>query len=261
MTDPGPIPLPTEERQPLLVSFSGIDGAGKSTQIDSLHVRLSDAGLRVRRLEFWNDIAVLRQFREFSRSALFKGDTGVGAPGKPVDRRDKNVQTWYMHAFRFFLYFLDAVWLNVVAIQTGRSNSDVVIYDRYLYDELANLPLHSRIARAYVRLLLKLVSRPDIAYLLDADPLQARDRKPEYPIEFVRANRANYLALSKLCGMTVINPGTTAAVEDDVLQQLLKRLSPGQCEAIFAVSGRYSVSPDHPAPSAPFGEWQRVSGL
>lgn len=261
MTDRVPIPLPTEERQPLLVSFSGIDGAGKSTQIDGLHIRLNDAGLRVRRLEFWNDIAVLRQFREFSRSALFKGDTGVGAPGKPVDRRDKNVQTWYMHAFRFFLYFLDAVWLNVVAIQTGRSNSDVVIYDRYLYDELANLPLRSRIARAYIRLLLKLVSRPDIAYLLDADPEQARERKPEYPIEFVRANRANYLALSKLCGMTVINPGPTATVEDDVMQQLLKRLSPRQCEAIFAVGGQYSASPDHPAPSATFGEWQKVSGL
>ncbi len=116
-----------EDRQPLLVSFSGIDGAGKSTQIESLHVRLSDAGLRVRRLEFWNDIAVLRQLREFSRSALLKGDAGVGAPSKPVDRRDKNIQTWYMNAFRFFLYFLDALWLNVVVIKTCRSNADVVI--------------------------------------------------------------------------------------------------------------------------------------
>lgn len=257
MTDP----VLVEERQPLLVSFSGIDGSGKSTQIDNLHVRLSDAGLRVLRLEFWNDIAVLRQFREFSRSALFKGDTGVGAPGKPVDRRDKNVQTWYMHAFRFFLYFLDAVWLNVVAIQTSRSNSDVVIYDRYLYDELANLPLRSRVARAYVRLLLKLASRPDIAYLLDADPVEARERKPEYPIEFVRANRANYLALSKLCGMTVIDPGKTGEVENEVMRQLLKRLSPGQCEAIFAVGGRYGATSDRTVAGAPFGEWQRASGL
>jgi thymidylate kinase len=244
---------PIEDRQPLLVSFSGIDGSGKSTQIDSLHLRLRDAGLRVRRLEFWNDIAVLRRFREFSRSALFKGDTGVGAPGRPVDRRDKNVQVWYMHAFRFFLYFLDAIWLNVVAIQTGRSNTDVVIYDRYLYDELANLPMRSGIARAYIRLLLKLASRPDIAYLLDADPEQARERKPEYPIEFVRLNRDNYLALSKLCGMTVITPGPTAAVENEVMEQLLKRLSPGQCEAIVAVT--------HPSANPSFGEWQRVSGL
>ncbi len=261
MADPSPMPVPTEERQPVLVSFSGIDGSGKSTQIDSLYVRLSDAGLRLRRLEFWNDIAVLREFREISRSALFKGDTGVGAPGKPVDRRDKNIQTWYMHFFRFFLYLLDAVWLNVVAIRIGRSNCDVVIYDRYLYDELANLPLSSRISRSYVRLLLKLVPRPDIAYLLDADPVQARERKPEYPLEFVRANRANYLALSLLCGMTVIKPGPTAAVEDDIMRQLLRRLSPGQREAIFAVSGRYSASPEPPAPSTPFGEWQKVSGL
>jgi thymidylate kinase len=252
-----------QDRQPLLVSFSGIDGSGKSTQIDSLQLRLRDAGLRVRRLEFWDDIAVLRQFREFSRSALFKGDTAVGAPGKPVNRRDKNVQTWYMHAFRFFLYFLDAIWLNVVAIQTGRSNTDVVIYDRYLYDELANLPMRSRITRTYILLLLKLASRPDIAFLLDADPEQARERKPEYPIEFVRLNRDNYLALSRLCGMTVISPGPTAAVEDEVMQQLLKRLSPVQCEAIVAVAHPAVAVPAaaHPIANSSFGDWQRVSGL
>lgn len=253
--------ISAEDRQPLLVSFSGIDGSGKSTQIEILHVRLRDAGFRVRRLEFWNDIAVLRQLREFSRSALLKGDAGVGAPGKPVDRRDKNVQTWYMNAFRFFLYFLDALWLNVVVIKNFRSNTDVVIYDRYLYDELANLPLRSSITRAYVRLLLKLASRPDIAYLLDADPVQARERKPEYPLEFVRSNRAAYLALSKLCGLTVISPGPAAAVEEEVMQQLLKRLSPEQCAAIRAVTGRSVVNPDPSGPSLQFGEWQKVSGL
>lgn len=216
----------------MLVSFSGIDGAGKSTQIENLDSRLSAAGLRVRRLAFWDDIAVLRRLREHSRTALLKGDAGIGAPDKPVNRRDKNVQTWYMNGFRFFLYSLDAAWLNVVVWKTIRTDADVVIFDRYLYDELANLPLRSRLTRSYVHLMLKFVPRPDIAYLLDADPVQARERKPEYPLEFVQSNRAAYLALSKLtAGMTVISPGSTDEVASHVLQQIWKKLSPERCGA------------------------------
>jgi precorrin-6A synthase len=37
-----------EKRRPVVVSFSGIDGAGKSTQIEALAARAREAGLRVR---------------------------------------------------------------------------------------------------------------------------------------------------------------------------------------------------------------------
>jgi len=216
---------PSRSRRPVLVSFSGIDGAGKSTQIENLHSHLSAARLQVGRLAFWDDVAVLRRFREFSRSALLKGDAGIGSPDKPVNRRDKNVQTWYMNAFRFFLYSLDAAWLNVVVRKALRSHTAVVIFDRYLYDELANLPLRSRLTRSYVRLMLKCAPQPDVAYLLDADPVQARERKPEYPLEFVQSNRAAYLALSALSGsMTVIAPGTADEVASKVIQQIEQSL-------------------------------------
>jgi thymidylate kinase len=240
MTDPSP---PSESRRPLLVSFSGIDGAGKSTQIKNLHSRLQDAGLSVRLLAFWDDIAVLKQVRESSRRALFKGDTGVGSPNQPVDRRDKNIRTWYMNGIRFFLYSLDAAWLNIVVMKAVRNHADVVIFDRYLYDELANLPLQYRVTRSFVSLLVKLVPQPDIACLLDADPVLARERKPEYPLEFVQSNRAAYLALSELSGaMTVINTGTAAEVAQEVMQKVLKKLPADQRSALSLASQRAESS-------------------
>ncbi|MFY9559333.1 MAG: thymidylate kinase [Terriglobales bacterium] len=194
------------------MSFSGIDGAGKTTQIDAVLAWLRDAGLRVRSLRFWNDIAVLGQLRETMSHTVFKSEKGVGSPDKPVQRRDKNVRAWYMTAARLFLYFLDTVRLAFVVATTSGRDVDVVVFDRYLYDELANLNLGNPVVRAYTGLLLKLVPHPDIAFLLDTDPVQAQARKPEYPLDFLHSTRASYLALVKLAdGMTVIAP---LAVED-----------------------------------------------
>src|ERR1700757_5278779 len=121
-------------RAPLLVSFSGIDGAGKSTQIDAVRRRLGQAGLRVRLITFWDDVAGLGRVREFLTHTLFKSEKGVGAPGKPVLRRDKDVRAWYMTAARFVLYFLDALRLRAVAAKASAGNdADVVLFDRYLY--------------------------------------------------------------------------------------------------------------------------------
>ena len=75
-------------------------------------------------------------------------------------------------------------------------------------------------------MLLQLVPRPDISFLLDADPIQARARKPEYPVDFLHNNRASYLALGELAGMSIIAPQPVNDVKRDVLQQVLKKLSP-----------------------------------
>jgi thymidylate kinase len=214
---------------PKIISFSGIDGAGKSTQISALKTCLAEHGLRVKSLEFWDDVVVFSRFREFISYKAFKGDQGIGTPEKPLNRRDKNVTSLPVTVMRLFFYLADSVSLRLILERMKASGADVVICDRYLYDELANLPLNRWFARAFVRLALWVSPKPDAAFLIDADPGAARARKPEYPLEFLRRNRESYLTLRQLAGrMILIEPSSIEAAEATMKAAALERISHSQ---------------------------------
>ena len=220
---------------PLLITFSGLDGSGKSTQIESLRAALQGAGIETRLLTFWDDVVVGVKYREGFVHRVYKSERGIGSPGKPVNRRDKNVRRWYLTVARHFLYLLDAVHLShVVSRQRAAarkpsapdagearkpvasagenvaentpSSAKVIILDRYIYDELANLRLSNALSRSFVRMVHNFVPRPDIAFLLDADPAAAHARKPEYPVEFMKQCRRAYFDLAAELGTMTIIP-------------------------------------------------------
>lgn len=191
----------------MLVSFSGLDGSGKSTQIHHLQQVLECRGMSTDLLAFWDDVVVLSRYREGFVHRVYGSEKGIGAPDRPVNRRDKNVRKWYLSIARHGLYLLDAIHLGFVIRRARRSKTDVIIIDRYIYDELANLPLHNPLTRMFIRLVDVLVPKPDVAYLLDADPQAARARKPEYPIDFLHMCRRAYFLLARILGhMTIVPP-------------------------------------------------------
>lgn len=191
---------------PFLISFSGLDGAGKTTQIENLRASLEARGLSSVLLAFWDDVVVLSGYREGFVHKVFKSERGIGAPGKPVNRRDKNVRGWHVNFARHGLYLMDSVNLRRVIRRARHSGVDVIILDRYIHDELANLPLENPLTRAFVRFVAALAPEPDVAFMLDADPVAARERKPEYPLDFLVDSRRRYHRLAPLVGMTVIPP-------------------------------------------------------
>lgn len=193
-------------QKPLLVSFSGVDGSGKSTQIENLRSILQAAGFETRLLTFWDNVVVGVKYREGFVHKVYRSEQGIGEPGKPVNRQDKNVRHWYLTIARHILYLLDSINLCRVIKQAGKSGTDVVILDRYIYDELANLNLHNPLSRAFVRFVHRLTPTPDIAYLLDADPAAACARKPEYPVDFVKQCRRSYFELASLLKTMTLIP-------------------------------------------------------
>src|SRR5579862_2075473 len=214
------------------ISFSGIDGAGKTTQIEELCAAMEEKGLQVRLIRFWDDIAQFTQFRESAGHKLFKGDKGIGSPTAPIHRKDKNVRFWPMAVVRLFLYLADSFALRNFMRIARSSGADVIVFDRFIYDELANLNLSNPVMRWYAQCIMRYVPRPTISFLLDADPETARARKPEYPVDFIRVNRAAYLKLSGMIGgMTIIYPNTVREVSREIAARVFGVLQVAQLES------------------------------
>jgi thymidylate kinase len=230
--------LASEKKQPILISFSGMDGAGKSTQISNLRAYAEDLGLRVTQAAFWDDVVVLKPYREGFVQKVFKSEQGIGSPEKPVERRDKNVRGWHLNLVRHGLYSLDAVHLRSVTNRVCKSDVDLVIMDRYIYDELANLPLENPVTRAYVRAVMKMVPHPDVSFVLDADPVAARARKPEYPVEFLHQCRASYLELAEMLGDITVVPALGLADARHFIEVAFRALMEGRRRARAAAGLR-----------------------
>lgn len=212
-----------------------MDGSGKSTNIASLCAAVEAAGNRVKLITFWDNVVVFPQFRSRVTAALFQGETGIGSPDKPVHRRDKNLRPWYATLGRCVLYLFDAIHLRLVVRKAFAAKPQVVIFDRYLFDQLTTLPLEHKAARLYARFLYRLVPHPDVAYLLDADPATAFARKPEYPLDFLWQYRRSYTQVSDLLGgMTIIPPLPLEEAKRRVAQEAVKAgLQLAPCTEVF----------------------------
>jgi thymidylate kinase len=208
--------------KPILISFSGIDGAGKSTQIEKLRSYLVEAGVAVRELTFWDNVVMFPGLRSGFSRVVLQSDGSVGTPDRPANRNDKNAQSLPLLLGRAVLYIFDVMNLRNIVAKATSQDGGVVIFDRYIYDQLAAMPMDSWLARSYARLLLKLSPRPDISYVLDAVPEEARARKPEYPVDFMHRQRKSYMRLRQMAGLQIIPAGGPEEVHAAILERFQK---------------------------------------
>ena len=182
----------------VLITFSGLDGAGKSTLIEFLTATLEGRRQPVTVLHLNDQVGVyafLRGVRNRLRGAPEDGLV-PGAPDpksqklqRPAPRglrgalsRLRTALLWNK-GLRRLLYPLDLAIFVCYRAYLERARGRVLIMDRYFYDTLVDLT--SGRPGPWTRLLERLTPRPTVPVFLDITPEESFRRKREFTIEYL----------------------------------------------------------------------------
>jgi thymidylate kinase len=175
----------------MLVTFSGIDGAGKTSHVELLSRAFAISALSS--LPVWSRRGCGPLYRAAAsaarRRSLSEGVTAsVEAPRSPV-----GAFVWSLASV------LDLLAVYTLRVRIPLLRGTIVIADRYVADAAVEmrqaLGPRSRLAEPLVGLLRRLAPRPDLAYLVDADPDEAAVRAVDVESpEVLRQARALFAA-------------------------------------------------------------------
>lgn len=187
-----------------LITFSGLDGAGKSTQIELLMERLRQDGQDP--LYVWTRGGYTPLFERLKKLARRLPRRGLPPAGNNPQRARAFGKSWVRRLW-LTLALLDLLWVWGVQLHWRRWRGRTVVCDRYLWDTLLDLGLNfsqERVDRWWLwRLLARVAPRPDVAFLLLVDvdeSVRRSDAKGEPfrdPPEVLARRLAQYRAWAK----------------------------------------------------------------
>ena len=198
----------------IVVSFSGVDGSGKSSQATALARTVHALGGRPTvlwtRLTFdrWIDVvaapvkAALRARSSIRRSRPTTGAAAAGDADAARELRERN--SLVALAWSTVVVFANALSRRR-GVRRARRAGKVVICDRYTLDALAQLRHQYGAARSFrlqSAIAERLPPRPDLAFFLDVDPTTAWERKSdEFTAEALVRHAETYRAEAARLGV------------------------------------------------------------
>lgn len=182
-------------RKGFIITFSGVDGAGKSTVIETVKQQIEK---RYRR-----KVVVLRHRPALLPMLSAWKEGRKAAEQRAADRlpRQGNNKSLLSSLIRFGYYYADYLLGQFVVQVKYVWRGYVVLYDRYYFDFIndskrSNIVLPNRLTRAWYTLLLK----PSYNFFLYADEDTILGRKKELDRKTIRELTGNYLSLFSRLG-------------------------------------------------------------
>lgn len=191
----------------MLITFSGLDGAGKSTLIASLKTALEQQNYRVTALTMYGQVSlygIIRLIREWIIGAAEKASSkklkkkGISASSNFI----KGEACWYealhgvvvnllrKNTIKRCAFVVDLFILAIFRLYLEKFKKNIFILDRYFYDFLADVADGRR--WMYIRAFLLIAPTPDIAIFVDVSPDKAFLRKGEYSVAHLQRRRTIY---------------------------------------------------------------------
>jgi thymidylate kinase len=173
-----------------VITFSGVDGAGKTTILKEVRALLEqEQGLKVVELRQRPSLLPILSSLKYGKKAAELRTTE--APPRSGNNSSK-VSSY----IRFFYYLADYVFGQWVVYFKYTSKGYVVFYDRYFFDYIAD-PKRANIliSQSFARFCYKLIFKPDINIFLFASSEEILKRKQELNELAISELTANYKQL------------------------------------------------------------------
>jgi len=164
-----------KQNKGFIVTFSGVDGAGKTTIIDIVKAQFEQ--------KYRKDVVLLRH-----RPGIFPILSSIKYGGSKnaeleatnrLPRQGKN-KNKFSSLLRFSYYFLDYVIGQIYIYFRYILRGKVVIYDRYYYDFINDSRRSNiRLKREFIKSLFKFIYKPSFNFYLYNDPEVILKRKKE----------------------------------------------------------------------------------
>jgi thymidylate kinase len=203
----------------MLITLSGLDGAGKSTLIELLKKSLEQRNKRVAVLHMDHQIglyAYLQSIRRLIFSSIRDANGQPTKKGEYLNCTERREDSWLRSAIsrgkytllwnkplRRGVYLVDLAIFLFYRLYIEKLKKQILIMDRYFYDRLVDVAGPQR-GWPFIRFLALLTPTPTLPVYLDISPEEAYARKREFSVAYLRCRQASYRKVFPLVRSSVV---------------------------------------------------------